>query len=185
LKSTTIDFAKDLGRPVLVGNENNVNLAAWPGDGKVISDSIGSAAVKAGNSRDLHWMGFWYSRIRGGAMSTGQEVDDSNLPSVFPMLSLFDLLPPLWNQPPDVVRQTGESTDRYELFRHGGRVFNLSQSIMAGQLAILASSTGSLPIPLTVDGDTVGGEGTVLYQFLLPIDRGDVDKPTTQPAAAN
>jgi hypothetical protein len=182
-KSTTIDMTKDLGRPLLVGSGGG--LEAEPGQGKIISDSLGSAAVKSGNSRDLHWIGLWYPKIHGSALSSGADVEDSNMPYVFPMLSMFDLLPPPWNKPPEVGSQRGESTDRYEIFRHGGRIFNLSQSIMAGQLVVLASASGTLPMPLQVDGDTIGGDGTVLYQYLLPVDRGDVDKPTTQPAAAN
>jgi len=35
---------------------------------------------------------------------------------------------------------------------------------------------------MEINGDKAEGQGTTFYQFLLPIDRGDVDKPTTQPA---
>jgi hypothetical protein len=61
-------------------------------------------------------------------------------------------------------------------------MLDLSPSIMAGQLAILVTEKGPLPIPVEINGDVVPGTGKVLYQFLLPIDRGDADQPTTQPA---
>jgi hypothetical protein len=181
-KNATVDMAKDLDRPLLVGS--NGGLESLPGEGKIISDSIGNASVKAGDSRDRHWMSYWYDKARGNGLSSGPDVEDPNLNHVFPMLSFFDLLPPIWNKPQDLNTQGG-STDRYELFRRGGRIFNVSQSIMAGQLVVLAATNASLPMPLQVDGDPIGGNGMVLYQFLLPIDRGDVDKPTTQPATGN
>ncbi len=189
-RGTTYDLAKDLGRPVYVGHINGSALLAEPGEGKVISDEIGSSANKAGTSRDMHWIGFWYAKFfRGSNLSLGgASVEDDNFTYVFPMLSLFDRLPPSWNRPPDVARQSGGTSDRFEMLRHGGRILNVSGSVMAGQLVILASQVRGgttvhpLPEAVNVDGDRIDGDGTVFYQFILPIDRGDVDQPTTQPA---
>ena len=178
-KNATVDLAKDLGRPVTVGHIPDSNLAAYPGDGKTISDTLGNPTVKAGDSRDRHWIGYWYGYF---FHNNGLEARDPTLKEAFPMLSLFDRLPPDWNTPADPVHSKEGSSDRFELFRRGGRVLDASASIMAGQLLILASNTGPLPVPLQVDGNDVGGTGTVLYQFLLPIDRGEAKPPTNRSA---
>jgi len=65
-------------------------------------------------------------------------------------------------------------------------MLNVSQSVMSGQLAILAAAQGPVPMPLEVDGDKVTGKGWTFYQFILPIDRGSLDGPpttTTQPVS--
>ena len=178
-KNATVDLSKDLVRPVSVGHLGNKDLAAYPGDGRVIADTVGNPAVKAGDSRDRHWIGFWYGDFYH---NNGLEARDPTLKDAFPMLSLFDRLPPDWNTPADPAHTKGGSDDRFELFRRGGRVLDASASVMAGQLLILASNTGPLPVPLQVDGSDVGGTGTVLYQFLLPIDRGEQKPPSTQKA---
>ena len=48
----------------------------------------------------------------------------------------------------------------------------------AGELVILAQANDQpLPFGLTVAGDKVAGEGTVYYQFALPLDRGAPQPP--------
>jgi hypothetical protein len=187
----TYDLAKDLGRPLYVGGHSDKSpLLAVPGDGKVIGDEIGNAVSKAGTSRDMHWIGYWYYKFyHGSNLVSTAAVEDDDFGYVFPMLSLFDRLPPPWNRPPDVAKQSQGSSDRFEMIRHGGRELNMSPSLMAGQLVILASQVRggtkvhALPEPVNVNGDRIDGDGTVFYQFVLPVDRGDVDLPTTQPAA--
>ena len=175
-KNTTIDLKKDLAKALFVGHEGA--LEAEPGHDKIISDVVGNANVKAGTGRDQHWMGFWYARAHGSISDPG--VQDPGFTYVYPMVSLFDRLPPRWN----VVDQNNNWTsDRSEFFRRGARMLDASTALTAGQLLILTSAPGPLPIPMDVDGSKIEGEGTTFYQFILPIDRGDVDKPTTQPSA--
>jgi hypothetical protein len=89
------------------------------------------------------------------------------------MMSFFDLLPPvqLWS---------GER-NRIELLRRGGRQFDLSHAINAGQLVVIGrtDSFSPLPIPLTVEGGTPIGQGVTFYQWVVPLDRPKPE-PTTQ-----
>jgi hypothetical protein len=175
----TLDM-KDLGKALYVGSDDNGKntLNASPGQSKILSDEVSPAAAR--NDRDFHgWLNYWYSPLRKGNSLAGANVD-TPLGTVFPMLSLFDRIPPSRNIPEDPSKVTGGTTDRFELYRRGARMLNVSPSIMAGQLAILATAQGTLPVPVEIDGDVIGGTGTILYQFLLPIDRGDADRPTTQ-----
>jgi len=180
-KNQTIDIKKDLAKPLYVGSSDNGHnqFNAGPGEKKVLSDELAPPGGR--NDRDFHgWQNFWYNRFRRTNSEEGARVDDS-ASIVLPVLSLFDRLPPSRNLAENVQKQSGGTTDRFELYRRGARMLNVSPSIMAGQLAVLASTEGPLPVPVEINGDVIGGTGTVLYQFLLPIDRGDVDKPTTQP----
>jgi hypothetical protein len=43
-------------------------------------------------------------------------------------------------------------------------------------LVVLAEATGPLPFPLEVEGNPVGGEGTILYQAVIPL-----EQPTAAP----
>jgi hypothetical protein len=180
-KNKTIDLRKDLAKALYTGSNDNGNqLNAFPGQGKILSDEVAPAAAR--NDRDVHgWINFWYRKFRRGGTIEGARVDDPSFAVVFPMLSLFDRLPPSRNVPEDNLKNLSGTSDRFEMYRRGARMFDLSPSIMAGELAILASGKGGLPIPVEIDGNVVPGDGMVLYQFLLPIDRGDADKPTTQP----
>ena len=180
-RGVTLDLQKDLAKAPVVGQLGNTNLAAIPGDGKIISDEIGTSNVKSGTARDMHWIGFWYRKFYNSQYHDAN-TEDPRYTYVYPMLSLFDRLPPAWNKPDVASTGVGSTWDRFELYRRGGRMLNVSQSLMAGQLAILASAQGPLPMPMEINGDKAEGQGTTFYQFLLPIDRGDVDKPTTQPA---
>ena len=79
------------------------------------------------------------------------------------MLSLFDRLAPVKNDNPRQV-------SRVDLLRHSGRIFDISQAVSAGSLVVLAEAEGPIPIPLYVEGERVTGDGTNLYQFVLPLD---------------
>ena len=61
------------------------------------------------------------------------------------------------------------------IFGHG-----FAALLGAGYVGISAPTLGPLPIPLQVDDDKMIGDGTVFYQFILPIDRGNLDQPTTR-----
>jgi hypothetical protein len=60
-------------------------------------------------------------------------------------------------------------------------MLDVSQAICSGSLVVLADTQGPLPIPLDVDGSRVSGDGTIFYQFVLPLDRSAM-APTTQPS---
>jgi hypothetical protein len=177
-KNQTLDM-KDLSKALYVGSDDNGrnSLNSLPGKNKILSDEIAPAAAR--NDRDFHgWINYWYVNFRQENVLEGANITKP-LDLVFPMLSVFDRLPPSRNIP-ETGHLSGGTMDRFELYRRGARMLNVSPSIMAGQLAILAMAEGPLPIPVEVDGDVVGGTGTILYQFLLPIDRGDADRPTAQ-----
>jgi len=104
---------------------------------------------------------------------------------IYPLLSVFDRVPAIPNVKPTSGYQAEWSNDRVELYNRGARMLNASDSIACGQLLILASTHDSpVPIPLNVDDSKMTGQGSVFYQFILPIDRGKMDIPATQPAAA-
>jgi hypothetical protein len=103
-----------------------------------------------------------------------------DLDYALPMLTLFDQLPP-W---PAAAR-----LNRYELYRRGARQLDLSPALSAGGLVICARgmvdedmTRTPLPIPLTVGDSPVSGDGTTIYQFVLPLDRSAVyGEPSTNP----
>jgi hypothetical protein len=117
------------------------------------------------------WETYWTTGLTG--QNFEETFDDSN--SAFRrsliMLSLFDRLAPIRNDRP--------TPTRVELFRRGGRSMDLSDSLAAGSLLIFAESQGPLPMPLNVEGEPVKGDGLIFYQFVLPLDRGELT-PTTQ-----
>jgi hypothetical protein len=110
----------------------------------------------------LQWAPFWTDPMRG-ANITNSFFNDTQ--RAFPILSLFDRLPPVRNLTPD-------RRDRVELLRSGARQLDLSAALNAGALLILATARQEpLPFELSIQGDTVTGEGTSFYQFVLPLDR--------------
>jgi len=109
--------------------------------------------------------------------------DDStrNAPRVWLMLGLFDRFP--------VMRNQAGSENRAEFLRWNARFLDVSAAVGAGRLVVMGQADGvPLPVPLRVDGNEVGGEGTILYQAVLPLDRSkemegeDEAESTTQPA---
>jgi hypothetical protein len=114
------------------------------------------------------WAFYWHRSI------AGEQVDDLHdpIPRGFPILSLFDRVPP-------PVNVAGNSKlTAYTIYRRGERDLNLSSAVGAGELVVLAQADNQpLPFPLEVNGDKVGGEGTVFYQFVLPLDHSGVFAP--------
>ena len=102
--------------------------------------------------------------------------DESGPPATDPdrailELSLFDRV-----QPVKAKKDSGGQNyqdRRYELLRFAGRRFDASGVVSSGSLLVLARTArdAALPHPLEVDGRTVKGEGTIFYQFVIPIDR--------------
>jgi hypothetical protein len=113
-------------------------------------------------------------RVKGFSDESWNDRDGSARRS-FPMLSIFDRLPP--------VRNFQSSGDRVDLLRRGGRQFDVSAAISAGQLVIIAEAEGDqpLPFPLDVNNKRVEGKGLVFYQFILPLERTRNPLMTTQP----
>jgi hypothetical protein len=178
-KDKTFDIKHDFVKPFYVGHEGDQQ--AGPGENKILSDQI--APNGSVTDPKLHcWLNLWYGHFRRGG-GDDPNIGESDFGYVYPMLSVFDRLPAM----PAIISLTGYGTinstkDRVEFYNRGARMLNASASIAAGQLVILASAKGPLPIPVEVDDNKMTGDGTVFYQFVLPMDRGDVDQPMTRPA---
>jgi hypothetical protein len=135
----------------------------------------GRRRVRARISADMQsdWQSFWFTGLRGNALTDTFDDSDSPFRRSLPMLSFFERLQPQRNE-------RGNTPSRVDPLRRGGRWLDCSQALAAGQLVVLAEATGPLPMPLEVEGDKVTGEGRIFYQFVLPLDRGAVAS-TTQP----
>ncbi len=185
-RGTPLDVQRDLNPKGSPGNRpqsmmvgHSQGLLAMT-DNRVMSDEL--APVSSRTDGSMHgWENLWYGGLRRSGMGGGEDVEhDVGLGTAFPMLSVLDRLPPM----PNVRKDTTSSDltdDRTDFIARGGRMLNGGPGITAGQLLVLATAKGPLPIPLEVDGNRMGGDGMTLYQFVLPIDRGTADKPTTQP----
>ncbi|HEX4124982.1 MAG TPA: hypothetical protein VHY37_09685 [Tepidisphaeraceae bacterium] len=146
-----------------------------------------NSAINAPLSGPAGWSQYFYGRLLQGsplAMQSDQFTDpDPDVPISVPMLSFFDRLGPS-------RADKANSQARVELLRQGARDFDLSPAVEAGKLAIVAAAAASdqsaapLPEPMTVNGSPIAGDGRVLYQFVLPIDRTNagLPPPTSQPA---
>lgn len=190
-KGTTLDFARDVTQPPIQVAEPGVDydakqrlVRAVPNDGRAnkwpIIDTIGDG--RATNA----WTGWWYSNFRSISSNVGGPVafDDSRDHFVrsLPVMALFDLLPT--SRDPN-----NQKFLRFEFLRRGVRNLNLSHVVTNGQMLVLAVGIDKqpLPYPFMVDGDAYGGEGDVLYQFVVPLDRSKPEpaattSPTTAPA---
>jgi hypothetical protein len=151
----TLDLARDL-------NSNE--------DGSAVSLAGVAGATPDRNTRlrghlQLQWAVLWTDPLRGSSMTNSYFNDAER---AFPMLSLFERLPPLRN---------GERKDRVELLRSGARQLDLSGAMAAGGLIILATARQQpLPFELAIQGEGVAGEGTSFYQFVLPLDRSELEE---------
>ncbi len=185
-KDTPVDFQRDLNkaqppesRPAFVGTAAGLSK---PGDGRVLSDELAPAGSRSDPSRN-GWENLWYGGLRHAALGADDPEQDKGLALSFPILSLLDRLPPMPNVPKPNAGIYGDlSDDRTDFLPRGGRMLDAGPALVAGQLLVMASARGPLPLPVQVEGSKVTGDGTTLYQFLLPIDRGGVDRPTTRPA---
>jgi hypothetical protein len=177
-KGITYDIKHDFAKPTPVGRGEGEGV---PGGQKVLSGELAPDVFKA-DPKFHCWINLWYenSHVHHGGDDPNFTEDDLNY--IYPMLSLWDRLPAMpstidYNKFPKQVQK-----DRVELFNRGAQMLNASDSIAAGQMVVLATAKGPLPIPVLVNDEKMTGEGTVFYQFILPMDRGSVDQPTTQPA---
>ncbi len=84
------------------------------------------------------------------------------------MLSLFSMLPPM-----RVQQSLGEPI---ALERRGMRHWDVSAAVSAGSLVVIGEALAvPAPLPLKVDGQRVEGTGTVIAQFVVPLDRRSVN----------
>jgi hypothetical protein len=132
------------------------------------------------------WSAYWTRNWGNGIVDTstgesrGSGDFDKAVDRGFPIMSLFDRIIPAQNV---VNNQSVEST-RVEFVRRGGTILNMSPAVSAGRLVVLAESSADdrpLPFPLSVEGARVGGEGRVLYQLALPVDRSDMMLDAVKP----
>jgi hypothetical protein len=167
----TLDLAKDLRFEVdQAGKSHNIQAVAADG----VNPEGGR---KCYGTIQTQWEAYWMKGLAGGGM-----VDEGsmNLEQSLIVLSLFDRLAP--NQKPD------ETHDRVEFLRRGARQLDCSAALAAGSLVVVAKDDASgstpvtLPIPLDVNGDRVGGSGERLYQFIVPMDNTFETTPTTAPS---
>jgi hypothetical protein len=107
--------------------------------------------------------------------------DPSRLGRVtFLMMSLVDRLPPDKTTYNNSSGGGGLQHARIDIQRHGGHDLNVSAAVDAGELVILAEARDRdrpLPFPLDVNGSKVAGEGVVLYQFIVPLERPRPELP--------
>lgn len=148
--------------------------------------SAGGALTPGGSNKkvirghlgtDFGFEQYWYSSLPRNSMGA-DTLNDSRgeYLSAFPMLSLYDRLEPQKNDLQDLSRE------RVEILRRAARDWDVSEQVAAGQLVILAqagkpgvtSGESPLPFPMEVAGDLVTGSGTTFYQFVLPLDRGEL-----------
>jgi len=169
---TSIDLAEDF--PTNLVDFKTDKSTGRPEDNQTVWGMIGLPG------RPIDWSEYWDKPLRQGFPQdiVLNEWGRTDVMRSFPMLSLFDRLGPMKN-----AAGASSKEDRAERDRRGARHWDVSPAISAGALVVLAQSEDNapLPFPLEVNGSTVPGQGTVFYQFILPLDRSALDRPTTQP----
>ncbi len=176
---TTYNIKKDL-TPTWVGRGEKEGL---PGQQKVLVGELAPDVAK--KDPTFHcWINLWYADSRIRHDGDDPDISESDMNFVFPILSFWDRLPAMPNTVDYGKYPAAVNKDRVELYNRGAGMLNASGSIATGQLVVLATAKGPLPFPVQVDDEKMTGSGTVFYQFILPIDRGSADQPTTRPAAA-
>ncbi len=116
------------------------------------------------------WEQWFFSRARGTLTSIG-DVGASDwsdqAPQSLPMLSIFDRLPVMRFKPSSSNRST-----RVDLLRREGRFADGSAVVAAGQLLVVAETRDRpLPVKMLVNGNEMKGNGRVLWEWALPLDR--------------
>lgn len=161
-----------------------VDLAeSWRTAGTLAKETPGSStAVKASiNPRGLGdgtWDKFWYAGLPTGYTSNDYDDRSGGNLHALPLMSLVDRVGPF--------RRPAEGSDaRPEPARRGFRDLDVSPLVASGRLVILGQAARSaVPMPLSVNEDRVGGDGTTFYQVALPLGREKLapPPPTSQPA---
>lgn len=103
--------------------------------------------------------------LADSALGIGAGLPGWDLQRRLEALSLFQLLPP-----PPITQQSGGRRQAYRLERLLGRDLDLSQQVAEPSLLVLARAAGvPCPVPISVDGRELPGEGTVLLQWVHPL----------------
>lgn len=148
-------------------------------------------AIRGPLSGPNSWGEYWLRYMKTLAGSDFL-VDDSNrtVTQSVPVMTFFDRIAPLKNS----TYLGANGYQRAELMRRGGRHLNMSHTMAAGSLVILAEADGvPLPVPLEVEGSRMQGEGRIYYQAALPLKNRSalvepytaLPPPATQPAPAD
>jgi hypothetical protein len=155
-----------------ISNDVTAN-SARPESGLRLFGVIGQPGAPQG--WDLYWLSAFERNL--AIESPFLDSDDGPVNRSFPMLSLFDRLPPM-------SAATAGSQERADILRRGARDFDVSAAVAGGALVVLATSPqAALPIDLSVNGDLIEGSGRVYWQFVLPLDRS-ADNAPPNPSAA-
>jgi hypothetical protein len=204
LKNVYIAF-HDPSAPAHNGEDYVIFFPSWPGSGPEVHQDLtellgalqlpphgnmieGMQFATPGNDTrcwgDIaqRWSFYWFKNrsIEPGGMGQSRMVDDLNdpIPASFPMLSLFNRLPP-------VKKSKDPDIEPFTILRRGARNIDMSAAIAAGEMVVLAQADNQpLPFTFDVNGNKVGGTGTVFYQFALPLERvapPPPPAPTTKP----
>ncbi|MDB5291040.1 MAG: hypothetical protein JWL69_2281 [Phycisphaerales bacterium] len=170
-KDKSLDLSKEFDSAKGIGIQGSWNT---PGSGGNVKGTIQGMT----GSWDQYWTTTWgHGNYTGGDDDRGGRADFAGEfpPRAFPIMSLYDRLNPGRN----IVGQNPPTLNRVDFIRRGGRMLDMSPSVAAGRLVILAQSDDDkrgLPFPLMVEGSRVEGEGRIYYQFALPIDRSEMEK---------
>jgi hypothetical protein len=114
---------------------------------------------------DGMWSTHWYSYFDGASNSDGSAHDQR---ARLPMLTAFDLLPASKNT-------DDKSEQAVAILRRGGRNLDLGPAILSGELVILGEAGQTpIPCPMAVNGDKIAGDGTTIYQIVLPLDHSGI-----------
>jgi len=141
------------GAPLLTNLKASTNGADWNKD-------------TARGWIDGMWSTHWYSYFDGIANSDGSA---SGPRAELPMLTVMDLLPPPMNT-------TDKTEQAVGILRRGGRNLDLGPAVLSGELVILAEAGATpVPCPMVVDGHKMTGDGTTIYQVVLPLDHSAVN----------
>ncbi len=138
---------------------------------KVMDNTPDWSKQRARDFIDPHWSNYWYSYLDG----VGNSDDKSGVESRadLPILTFFDLLPPPKNTGQNVQPQERS----FNVLRRGGRAMNLSAAVLAGKLVVAAQAFSSnIPCPLSVDDQKISGDGTTIFQAVLPLDGSAVNQ---------
>ena len=178
-KSASIDLKADFDNKVkFIDLPSDNTLGGQPDQRIKLRGTIARPGIDNG------WSRYWYGNsseqpLRNSSMNVmGYDDSGREVAKSFPMMSLFQRLPPMKNF------NLRQAPDRSEILRRAGRYLDVSNEVAAGRLVVLAEADGQaeLPFPLEVEGEKIAGHGKIYYQCALELEHvGSTALPTTQP----
>jgi hypothetical protein len=127
------------------------------------------------------WTKYFYGDLPRSFSSEQWEDRKKGYPVSFPLMALVDRIGPSRRSTPD--------SERHNPIRRGFRDMDVSPLVASGRLVVLGHADNApVPLPLSVNGEDVGGEGITFYEIALPLDREAMrppppaTKPTSRPA---